>query len=93
MATSDWPRVPWTAVLRRQPVRVVDGRLEGGCTDMFEIICCDCGDNPRLDYLEVAPRLQLVRGPYPLAAGVAAYEQHVDMHQQLDGTTGRAGER
>jgi hypothetical protein len=71
----------------------LDGRPEGSSTDMFEIICCDCSDDPRLDYLEVSPRLQLVRGPYSLAAGVAAYEQHFDMHQHLDGTTGWAGER
>lgn len=93
MGTGDRPVVRWTAVLRRQPARVVDGQPEGGCTDMFEIICCDCGDDPRLDYLEVSPRLQLVRGPYSLAAGVATYEQHVDMHQRLDGTTGWAGGR
>ena len=92
MATGDRPGVRWTAVLRRQPARVVDGRPEGGYTDMFEIICCNCGDDPRLDYLEVAPRLQLVRGPYSLAAGAAAYEQHVDLHQAPNGT-GRAGER
>jgi len=55
---------------------------------MFEIICCDCGDDPSLDYLEVSPRLQLVRGPYPLAAGIAVYEQHVDLHQQAVSTTG-----
>jgi len=93
MGTGDRPVVCWTAVLRRQPARVVDGGPEGGYTGMFEVICCDCGDDPRLDYLEVSPRLQLVRGPYSLAAGAAAYEQHVDMHQRLDGATGWAGER
>jgi hypothetical protein len=71
----------------------VDGQPEGGYTDMFEIICGDCGDNPRVDCLEVSPRLQLVRGPYSLAAGAAAYEQHLRLHRQLDGATGRAGER
>jgi hypothetical protein len=93
MATGDRPEVRWTAVLRRQPARVVDGRPAGGCTDMFEIICCDCGDDLRLDFLEVSPRLQLVRGPYSLAAGVAAYEQHVDLHQPPDATARGAGER
>ena len=39
-----------TAVLRRQPVRIVDGRFEGGYTDGYEIICPDCGDHPNLDY-------------------------------------------
>ena len=88
MATGDRPRARWTAVLRRQPARVAGGRPEGGYTDMFEIICRDCGDDPSLDYLEVPPRLQLVRGPYSLAAGVAVYEQHVGLHQQLDSTIG-----
>jgi len=92
MATGDPPGERWTAVLRRQPARVVEGRPEGGYTDMFEIICCDCGDDPRLDYREIPPRLQLVRGPYPIALGVAAYEQHVDSHQR-GSTLGRVGER
>jgi hypothetical protein len=83
----------WTAVLRRQLAHVVDGRLEGGYTDMFEIICCDCGDDPGLDYLEVSPRLQLVRGPYSLAAGVATYGQHLASHQQPGEPPAGAGER
>jgi hypothetical protein len=53
---------------------------EGGYTDMFEIICCDCGDHPGLDYREVSPELQRIRGPYPIAAGVAAYVKHVKQH-------------
>jgi len=89
MAIRD-PRVDgWTVVLRRQPVRMVEGRAEGGYADVFELICCDCGDDPGLDYREVSPRLQLVRGPYPIAAGVAAYEQHRRLHQQLGVPTGR----
>ena len=82
MATRDQPRHGWTVVLRRQPARIVDGHTEGPCTDLWEIICCDCGDDPDLDYREVAPRLQLVRGPYPLTVGVAAYEQHLHLRHQ-----------
>jgi len=83
MAVHD-PRVDgWTVVLRRQPVRSVEGQPEGGYTDVFELICCDCGDDPDLDYCEVSPELQRVRGPYPVAAGIAAYEQHRGLHQQL----------
>ena len=67
----------WTVALRRQPVRIVGGEPEGGYTDAYELICCDCGDNPDLDYLDVAPDVQLVRGPYPLPAGVTAYARHV----------------
>ena len=83
MATSDPPENGWTVVLRRQPVRLVEGQPEGGYTDVYEIVCCDCGDDPDLDYRDVSPRLQLVRGPYPIAAGVAAYEQHLRLHEQM----------
>jgi hypothetical protein len=82
MATCAQPGEDWTVVLRRQPARIVEGRPEGGYTDVYEIICCDCGDDPDLDYHEVSPRLQLVRGPYPIAAGAAAYKRHVRLHQQ-----------
>jgi hypothetical protein len=67
------------AILRRQPVRVVEGRAEGGYTGVFELICCDCGDHPYLDYSEVALRLQSLRGPRTLEAGLAAYERHLGL--------------
>ena len=41
------------AFLRRQPVRIVDGRIEGGYTSMFDLICPGCGDHPYVDYSEV----------------------------------------
>ena len=63
--------------LRRQPVRIVEGRIEGGYTSVFEVICCECGDDPYLDYSEVSPRLQRLRGPYTLREGLAAYEEHM----------------
>jgi hypothetical protein len=40
-------------VLRRQPARIVEGEVQGGYTDAFEIVCCDCGDHPDLDYRDV----------------------------------------
>jgi hypothetical protein len=84
MRTCDQPALGWTVVLRRQPVRIVAGQAEGGYTDVFELICSDCGDHPELDYRDIAPRLQRVRGPYPLAAGVAAYGQHLKLgHEQV----------
>ena len=67
MTTRNESRPDWTVVLRRRPVRIVDGRAEGGYADEFEIVCCDCGDDPGLDYREVAPALQRIRGPYPMA--------------------------
>jgi hypothetical protein len=72
----------WTVVLRRQPARMVDGQPQGGYTDAFELICCDCGDDPGLDYRHVSPQLQQIRGPYPIAAGVAAYDKHVRQHSR-----------
>jgi hypothetical protein len=89
MATHDQRVDGWTVVLRRQPVQMVKGRAEGGYADVYELICCDCGDDPGLDYREVSPRLQLVRGPYPIADGVAAYEQHRRLHQQPEVPAGR----
>ena len=68
-----------TAVLRRQPVLSVGGRAERGYADVFELICCECGDNPYLDYSQVSPRLQQLRGPYTIAAGLAAYERHLGL--------------
>ena len=75
MRTGDGSRLDWTAVLRRRPVRIVEGEPRGGYTDLYEIICRDCGDHPYLDYREVSPQLQAIRGPYPIAAGVAAYRK------------------
>lgn len=80
MTTFGRPGLDWTVVLRRQPARLAAGEPEGGFTDMFEIICCDCGDDPDLDYREVSPRIQRIRGPYPIVSGVAAYEQHLKRH-------------
>ena len=65
------------ACLRRQPVRMVQGRPVGGYTGWYEVICPDCGDHPRVGYDDAGPRLQRVRGPYTLNEGLAAYEQHI----------------
>ena len=81
MNTRVEPGQDWTVVLRRQPARIVAGRAEG-YTDAFEIICCDCGDHPDLDYGEVSPELQRIRGPYPIALGISAYERHLGQHQR-----------
>jgi hypothetical protein len=66
-----------TAFVRRQPVRIVDGRFEGGYANVFELICPGCGDHPYLDYSEIPPRLQWLRGPRSLAASLAAYHKHL----------------
>ena len=79
MRTFDQPGLGWTVVLRRQPARIVEGRVQGGYTDAWELVCCDCGDHPDLDHRDVSPELKRVRGPYPFAAGVAAYGEHVNL--------------
>jgi hypothetical protein len=66
-----------TAFVRRKPVRIVDGRVEGGYTDVFEFICPGCGDNPYVDYSEVPSRLQWLRGPLTLEAALEAYDEHL----------------
>ena len=80
------PGPGWTVVLRRRPARIVEGRPEGGYTDEFEIVCCDCGDDPGLDYREVSPMLQRIRGPHPIATGITAYVQHARRHPRPQGT-------
>jgi len=82
MKTRVEPGQDWTVVLRRQAARMVAGRAEGGYTDAFEIVCCDCGDHPDLDYGEVSPELQRIRGPSPIALGVTAYEKHLGQHRR-----------
>ena len=73
---ADQPGHGSGAVLRRQPVRIVNGRFEGGYNDVFEIICPSCGDRPYLDYSEISPRLQWLRGPHRLEAALAVYHKH-----------------
>ena len=66
-----------TAFVRRQPVRIVNGRVEGGYTGVFELICPGCGDNPYVDYAEIPSRLQWLRGPRTLEAALEAYDKHL----------------
>jgi len=80
--TGVQPGPGWTLVLRRQPVRIVDGQPQGGYADVYELICCYCGDDPDLDYRHVSPELQRIRGPYPIVAGIAAYGRHAEHHRR-----------
>ena len=66
-----------TAFVRRQPVRIADGRFDGGYTGLFELICPGCGDYPYLDYSEIPPRLQWLRGPCTLEASLVTYDKHL----------------
>ena len=82
MPTYDQPTRGWTVVLRRQPVRIVKGQPEGGYTDAYELICCECGDHPDLDYREISAELRRIRGPYAFAVGIAAYGEHVRLRHK-----------
>ena len=53
------------------------GRVEGGYTGIFELICPGCGDNPYVDYSEIPPWLQWLRGPRTLRAALEAYDKHL----------------
>jgi hypothetical protein len=66
-----------TAFVRRQPARIVDGRVQGGYTGAFELICPGCGDNPYVDYSEIPPQLQRLRGPRTLEVALEAYDEHL----------------
>ena len=69
-----------TASIRRQRVRIVEGRKEGGYRDAFEIVCCDCGDHLYWDYSEISASLQQIRGPDTArAAALAAYDRHLGL--------------
>lgn len=72
MTACDQPGHDWTVILRRRPARMVEGQPQGGYTDVFKVICCYRGDHPYLDYREVSPELQQIRGPHPIAPGIAA---------------------
>jgi hypothetical protein len=91
--TDDQPGLGWTVVLRRQPARIAEGRVHGYYTDAWELVCCDCGDHPDLDYPDVSPELQWIRGPYTFAAGITAYGKHVNLYhgQQPTFQSGPAG--
>jgi hypothetical protein len=67
------------AVLRRQAVRNALSPTGNGHTALFELICYDCGDDLGLDYSEVIPRLQRLRGPRTIAAAWLAYERHLGL--------------
>jgi hypothetical protein len=68
-----------TAVLRRHQARIEDGRFEGSYPGLFELICPSCGDQPYLNYSEIPPRLQRLRGPRPLEEALAAYHRHLGL--------------
>jgi len=53
------------------------GQIAGGHTRMFELICCDCGDNPYLDCSQQSSRPQKLRRPYAISGRLAPSGQHL----------------
>lgn len=90
MAVSDGPDREWTLGLLRRPANVSDGRPGDGGTEEYELICRDCGDDPRLGYREVPAELQRVRGPYRLEAGIEAFLAHCTSHEPAAGEPRRS---
>ena len=57
------------------------------------LICPSCGDHPYLAYSEVSSRLQRIRGPYSLEAGLTAYEKHRGLFpRRHEARPGRSGD-
>ena len=79
-----------TAFLRNQP-GIVHSCLQGGYTNGYELICPGCGDHPDLDYSEIPPRLQWLRGPRTLEAALAAYHAHLGVPWADEGQSPKLG--
>ena len=91
MTTANQSLPGWTVVLRRMPARIVAGQPEGGYSNAFEIVCCDC--DPDLDYHDVSPELQQIREPYqPIAVGIAACEEHIALCHHSARPSARSGQ-
>lgn len=80
MTAGDQLGQDWMMTLRRQPAGALKRRAGDGYSREYEVVCCDCGDDPALEYREISPELQQIRGPYTMAAGVTAYVKHTRLH-------------
>jgi hypothetical protein len=90
VAVNDWAERKWTLALRRQPAGDADGGPGADGTEEYELICRDCGDDPRLGYREVPAELQQVRGPYQLKTGIEAFVEHGQSHESAAGERTRS---
>jgi hypothetical protein len=87
MATCDQPGDSCTSGPRRQPARVVEEGPKGGCTQAFELLCCEWVTIMIWITENSYPNSRRIRGPHPIAADVAAYEKHVQPSCQQAGIT------
>ena len=88
---SHSPEDDWTLSLRKRPRSALDRRPDGGRAEEYELLCRDCGDDPRGAYRGVPAELQQVRGPYSLEAGIEAFMEHNDCHEPVAEQPTRSG--
>ena len=69
---------------------IADGRAEGSHAAEFELIWFDCGDNPGLDYSQVSPGLQRIRGPRTMETAWTADKIHLGLARLTDNPWMRA---
>lgn len=91
MTVSDSPDDDWTLSLRKRPRSVLDHRPDNSRREEYELVCRDCGDDPRGAYRGVPADLQQVRGPYSLEAGIEAFMEHSGCHEPVAGQPTRSG--
>lgn len=78
VTVSELPGGEWTLCLRKRPASDFGGRPDDSRPEMYELVCRECGDDPRRSYSEVSAELQQVRGPYPLEAAIEAFVTHCE---------------
>jgi hypothetical protein len=68
---------------------IVDGQRTDGHSGASGLICCECGDNPYLDYSAACPHPQKIRGPCAIGGRRDAYGQHPGLPSQASGNAFR----
>jgi hypothetical protein len=83
VTASDLLEDEWTLSLRKRPRSALDRRPDDGRAEEYELVCRDCGDDPRGAYCGVSAELQQVRGPYSAEAGMEAFMRHCECHESV----------
>ena len=80
---SDPAEDEWTLSLRKRARGVSGHRPDDDRAEEYELVCRDCGDDPRGAYREVSAELQQVRGPYSVEAGIEVFLEHCERHEAV----------